>query len=208
MTSELKVYNRFGELTLHLRFVAGHALPLQIEDGTPELQKAVRNLFGQDFDETVVVDNQRQRFTAKWGTPEYLDALAGYWSRNFRWRTRTTSTTRSIEVLKGPVEERDFKVLAGSYPFVIQHTGLCTAPAQSSRIAGVCELAPLQAASYNLFFVPNKPRQIFEFQSLGQMPGSNYFLGYGVAHPTLQVSVKCQDPAQQPSIQEQLTSAP
>ncbi len=88
MSRELKVYNRFDELIAHLRLVPGYPVPLQIVDGTPELRAAVRALAGYDFDRTVVVANHHRRFTAAWGTPEYLDALAGYWSSNFGWRTK------------------------------------------------------------------------------------------------------------------------
>ena len=92
MSRQLKVYNRFGEMILHLRFVPGDILPIRVEDGTTEFRAAVRGLSGRDFEETVVVGKQRRRFEAKWGTPEYLDALAGYWSSNFGWQTRIVET--------------------------------------------------------------------------------------------------------------------
>lgn len=92
MSRQLKVYNRFKELILHLRYVPGDPLPLQIEDGTPDMQAAVRSLASRDFDQTVVVGNRRLRFEARWGTPEYLDALANYWSTNFGWQTRMVDT--------------------------------------------------------------------------------------------------------------------
>ena len=47
MNRQLKVYNRFAELILNVRFVLGDPLPIQIEDGTPELQKAVRSRIGR-----------------------------------------------------------------------------------------------------------------------------------------------------------------
>lgn len=100
MSRELKVYNRFDEMILHLQFVYGDSSPLQIIDGTPEMQAAVRALAGQDFDLTVVVNNQHQQFTAKWGSPEYIDTLAGYWSSNFGWRTRTIDNAASIYSLR------------------------------------------------------------------------------------------------------------
>ena len=54
-----------------------------------------RRLFeaeSDDFDETVVHENQRQRFQARWGTPEYLDVLGAYWSSNYGWQTRIVET--------------------------------------------------------------------------------------------------------------------
>lgn len=88
MNRELRVYNQDDGLILHLDFIADDALPLQIVDGTPEMQQAVRSLFGQDFDQTVVINRQTRHFTARWGEPDYIDALAGYWSSNFGWRTK------------------------------------------------------------------------------------------------------------------------
>ena len=87
MSKELRVYNRFGELILFLRFTPGLLLPLQVVLGSQELREAVRDVYGHDFDRTVSVDGQHRRFFASWGSSEYLDALAGYWEQNFRWRT-------------------------------------------------------------------------------------------------------------------------
>ena len=99
MSKELKVYNRFGELILYLRFVPGCFFPLQVVLGSWELREAVNSLRGHDFDRTVVVDGQHRRFVATWASCEYLDALAGYWESNFRWRTE-------IKTTEIPVEER------------------------------------------------------------------------------------------------------
>ena len=98
MSRNLKVYNSFGELILHLDFVLGDRLPLQAQDGTPEMLALVRALTGRDFDLSVSVGNQQRRFEAKWGTPEYLDALAGYLKSNFSWRTKIIDSTSSLGV--------------------------------------------------------------------------------------------------------------
>ena len=84
----MKVYNRFDELILHLRWVPENSIPLQIVDGTRHMQEAVQSLIGHEFDETVVIEGQSLRFRAAWGTPEYLETLAGYWGSNFKWRTQ------------------------------------------------------------------------------------------------------------------------
>jgi hypothetical protein len=89
MVSELKVYNRFDELTLHVRLALDQGLPkLLVVDGTPEMQAAVISLKGIDFDRTVVKDNAHLRFTANWGSAEYLNVLARYFVANFGWRTK------------------------------------------------------------------------------------------------------------------------
>lgn len=86
MSRELTVCNRFGETIIHLEFVPSDPFTLRILDGTPEMQEAVRSLAGHDFDRMVVVNNRNERFAAKWGDIDYLDALAGYWRANFGWR--------------------------------------------------------------------------------------------------------------------------
>lgn len=90
MTSELTVYGQLGEVILHARYAPQRLLPIEIVDGTPEMRAAVRSVLGRDFDRTVFVDRQPQRFAASWGSPEYLRALAGYWSANFGWQTKIT----------------------------------------------------------------------------------------------------------------------
>lgn len=105
MTKELRVYNRFGELILYLRLAPGHFFPLQVVLGSWELREAVNSLRGHDFDRTVFVDGQHRRFTARWATPEYLDALAGYWESNFRWRTEIRSDEIPVE---GMTNQPDF----------------------------------------------------------------------------------------------------
>lgn len=98
MARQLKVYNRFDELILHLRFVPEDPSPYQVIEGSRELREAVCGLYGQDFDRTVIEDGQQRRFVASWASPEYVDTLAGYWASNFRWRTETTSDEFEIEI--------------------------------------------------------------------------------------------------------------
>jgi len=98
MARELKVYDRFDELILYLRFVAGTASPYHVVEGTRELREAVWGLYQQDFDRTVIVGGEHRRFTAKWGSPDYVDALAGYWESNFRWRAETITDEFPIEL--------------------------------------------------------------------------------------------------------------
>lgn len=91
MSKQLKVYNRFNELTLYLEFTPGQLpLPLRVVLGSRELRNAVRDLYGHDFDRTALINGQLHRFVASWGSSEYLDTLAGYWASNFRWRTEIT----------------------------------------------------------------------------------------------------------------------
>jgi hypothetical protein len=104
MTKELKVYNRFNELILYLRLAPEHLFPLQVVLGSRELRQAVRGLYGQDFDRTVVVDGQHRRFVASWASSEYLDALAGYWESNFRWRTEKRRDEVAIEAKSSPLD--------------------------------------------------------------------------------------------------------
>ncbi len=97
MPRELKVYNRFHELILYLRFVPKSLFPLQVVLGSRELREAVRALYGQDFDRTVVVEGEHRNFRARWASPEYIDALAGYWGTNFQWRTETKADELPID---------------------------------------------------------------------------------------------------------------
>src|SRR5207245_7871878 len=98
MSKQLRVYNRFNELILYLQLTPGQIpSPLRVVLGSRELRDAVRDLYGHDFDRTVVVNGQQHRFVATWASSEYLDALAGYWASNFRWRTEMTSDEVSVE---------------------------------------------------------------------------------------------------------------
>jgi hypothetical protein len=88
MASELKVYNRFGELTLHLRLSLDKRPELSTVDGTPEMRTAIASLRGSDFDRTVVKGNEHVRLMADWGSPEYLNVLGRYFVTNFGWSTK------------------------------------------------------------------------------------------------------------------------
>jgi hypothetical protein len=88
MASELKVYNRFGELTLHLRLSLENGPEMFTVDGTPEMRAAIASLKGIDFDRTVVKSNELLRLTANWGSPGYLNTLGRYFVTNFGWTTK------------------------------------------------------------------------------------------------------------------------
>jgi hypothetical protein len=92
MASDLKVYNRFDELTLHVRLSLDDGPELYTVDGTPEMRTAIASLKGVDFDRTVVKNNEHLRFTADWGSPGYLTALGRYFVTNFGWRTKIVET--------------------------------------------------------------------------------------------------------------------
>jgi hypothetical protein len=92
MSSELKVYNRFGELTLHVRLSSGDVPELRTVDGTPEMRAAIASLKGIDFDRVVVKDKEHYRLTANWGSPGYLSVLARYFVTNFGWKTKIIET--------------------------------------------------------------------------------------------------------------------
>jgi hypothetical protein len=95
MTSELKVYNSFGELTLHLRASSENGPQISTVDGTPEMRSAITSLRGTDFDRTVVKSNELSRLTANWGSPAYLSTLGRYFVANFGWRTKLVETEES-----------------------------------------------------------------------------------------------------------------
>jgi hypothetical protein len=94
VSSELKVYNRFDELTLHLRLSLGASPELLTVDGTPEMRAAIANLKGNDFDRTVVKGNELIRLTADWGSGEYLSVLGRYFVLNFGWSTKIVETAQ------------------------------------------------------------------------------------------------------------------
>jgi hypothetical protein len=90
MISELKVYSKTGELILHIRYAPDELFPLQIVDGTTDMKGSVLNVSGHDFDRTVFKNRQPLRFVARWGSSDYVHALAGYWAANFGWPTKVT----------------------------------------------------------------------------------------------------------------------
>jgi|SRR5208282_365297 hypothetical protein len=94
MASELKVYNRFDELTLHVRLSLDNVPELQTIDGTPEMRAAIASLRGTDFDRMVLKGKELQRLTANWGSPGYLNVLARYFVMNFGWRTTIVETEK------------------------------------------------------------------------------------------------------------------
>jgi len=92
MTSELKVYNQFREVILHIRLASGDEAGFYTIDATDEMKAAISNLKGLDFDRTVGRGNELLRFTAKWGSPEYARVLARYLVNNFGWTTKLVET--------------------------------------------------------------------------------------------------------------------
>ena len=229
MSRQLKVYNRFEELILNVRFVAGDPLPLQIEDGTPELQTAVSSLIGRDFDETVVVGNQRQHFEAKWGTAEYLDALAGYWSSNFGWQTRIVETapmlwnlpTQSLvenpaifyKAYIGPTEYNS-QVWRNHYQSeelnLVYFGGFdLTNATGASGVENLGVTLKATSQSGNLFLSQTKPQSIFNLQPLqqsfdmSQVQLASFSLAWAISQPTTTVLLKEHDPSVTPSIRVQ-----
>jgi len=95
MSSELKVYNRFGELSLHLRLSVDNGPDLRIIDGTPDMRAAISSLRGVDFDRTVAKNNELLRFVADWGSADYLSVLGRYFVENFGWSTKIVETQPS-----------------------------------------------------------------------------------------------------------------
>jgi len=92
MTSELKVYNQFREVILHIRVASGDEAGFYTIDATDEMKAAISNIRGLDFDRTVGKGNELLRFTAKWGSPEYAQVLARYLVNNFGWTTKLVET--------------------------------------------------------------------------------------------------------------------
>ncbi|MFZ0419915.1 MAG: hypothetical protein WAM04_17580 [Candidatus Sulfotelmatobacter sp.] len=87
MTSELKVYNQFREMILHIRLTYGDAPELLTIDATEEMRSAAHGLIGRDFDRTIGKGGDLLRLTARWGDPDYAQVLAEYFSNNFGWST-------------------------------------------------------------------------------------------------------------------------
>jgi hypothetical protein len=107
MVNELKVYNRFGELTLHLRHSLGPNPELLTIDGTEDMRAAVAQLKGNDFDRTIAKGNELVRLTADWGSPQYLSILAQYLGMNFGWRTQIIETEQRASMIYKPAEVTD-----------------------------------------------------------------------------------------------------
>lgn len=100
MIRELSVQNGFRETILRLEYTPSDPLTIRVLQGTPEMREAVRSLEGHDFDRTVVIDRRDERFSARWGDVNYLDALAGYWRANFGWRTEIVESFAAWGSLK------------------------------------------------------------------------------------------------------------
>ncbi|HTV59605.1 MAG TPA: hypothetical protein VMJ93_12110 [Verrucomicrobiae bacterium] len=88
MTKNLKVYNQFDELILHVEHTPGENPSLTILDGTAELTAAIRLLSGYDFDRPALANGQMCRFSAGWDEEGFLDAIGGYWAATYSWKTR------------------------------------------------------------------------------------------------------------------------
>jgi len=93
MSRELKVYNEFGEVILNLRASSGVSPTLLTVDATKEMEKVVNELKGRDLDITIHKGAEEIKFTAKWGSPEFLRVLARYLVDNFGWKTKLTETS-------------------------------------------------------------------------------------------------------------------
>lgn len=92
MPNELKVYNEFGEVILNLRVSSGEKPTLLTIDATDEMQRAINQLNGRDLDITIRKGTEDLRFTAKWGSPEFVQVLARYLVNNFGWKTKVVET--------------------------------------------------------------------------------------------------------------------
>lgn len=104
MVNVLKVYNCFGELTLHLRHSLGQNPELLTVDGTDDMRAAVAELRGNDFDRTIAKGGELVRLTARWGSQQYLPVLARYFGMNFGWRTQTIQTKEHASLVREPSE--------------------------------------------------------------------------------------------------------
>jgi hypothetical protein len=87
MSRELKVYNEFDELILHAEHNLGDA-SVRLIDGTREMNRAIKALQGHDFERAAMINGQICVFQAGWDDPDFLDAVAGFWTASFGWRTR------------------------------------------------------------------------------------------------------------------------
>jgi hypothetical protein len=102
MSRELKIYNQFDELILHVEH-APNAIPsLRIIDGTPELRSAIRSLAGHPFERLALLDGQMSRFEAEWGDADFLNVVASYWRANFGWRTKIVEKAPAFTFVMAP----------------------------------------------------------------------------------------------------------
>ncbi|MGC2154555.1 MAG: hypothetical protein WA618_21130 [Terriglobales bacterium] len=92
MPNELKAYNEFGEMILHLRFPSGGNPGMLTIDATKEMQTAINGLRDRDLDVVVQKGSEQLRFSAKWGSAEFAQVLAGYLVNNFGWTTKVLET--------------------------------------------------------------------------------------------------------------------
>jgi|HubBroStandDraft_2_1064218.scaffolds.fasta_scaffold147634_2 hypothetical protein len=102
MVSELEVRNQFREVILHISLTSGDVPALLTISATDEMRSAVASLIGEDFDRTIGNGNRLQRFTARWGTPEYPRVLAEYFGNNFGWSTSLVETEHPSSVATRP----------------------------------------------------------------------------------------------------------
>jgi hypothetical protein len=116
MASELRVFNQFREVILHIRLTSANVPELLTISATEDMRSAVSSLIGQDFDRTVGKGNELIRFTAKWGTPEYARVMADYFQNNFGWSTFLAETEQpsSAQVTDYEVRGNALAVGAGA----------------------------------------------------------------------------------------------
>jgi hypothetical protein len=79
-------------MILNLRLAPDGSPRLLTIDATDEMQEAVKHLQGRDLDVTVQKGAEQLRFTARWGSPEFLQVLARYLVNNFGWKTKISET--------------------------------------------------------------------------------------------------------------------
>jgi hypothetical protein len=104
MSKELKVYNQFQELILHVEYVRDRGPVLRVIDGTPELRRSIKLLEGQPFERAILIDGQLREYRSSWGDKDFLDCVAGYWSANFGWRVRLLEKATT----PGKIDDQEF----------------------------------------------------------------------------------------------------
>lgn len=115
MVSELEVRNQFREVILHISLTSGSVPKLLTISATDEMRSAVASLIGEDFDRTVGNGDKLQRFTARWGTPEYARVLAEYFGNNFGWSTSLVETEQpSSTQVEAGYYQAQWKVMAAA----------------------------------------------------------------------------------------------
>jgi len=159
MSNELKVYNQFSEMILHIRLApADDPTGIYTVDATDEMRVAVANLKGRDFDRMVGKGNELIRFAAKWGSPEYAEVLARYFVTNFGWRTALIETAQ-------PLAANSFAT-SGSFL-----SCLGTSPGQlstGSQYAMVVKIATEEPNQHP--FLQMLPAPAFSYQSRSSVP--------------------------------------